>query len=214
MGVKEITAVFRPTRIPLDTDFANADWQQAQPVTIDRVWSGERAPAELRTTALVLWTAKELLFGFECHYTELDVDAEFDLHEERYALWDRDVCEAFVRSPLEPGERRYKEFEVAPTGQWCDLDIDRARRWHDWQWQSGMRTAAEVDETARVWRAAMAIPFQAFGVSPRLGERWQGNLFRVSRFKGERQYLALSPTLTQAPNFHAPERFIDILFAG
>jgi hypothetical protein len=211
--MKEIIAVLQVSTPPLDTDFTNDYWRRAPALPINRTWRGDQAPPELLTTALALWTADELWFGFECSYTELDMDTKFDLHQERHALWNRDVCEAFVRSPLEPEERIYKEFEVAPTGQWCDLKVDRARLEHNWQWQSGMRTAAEIDENAKVWRATMAIPFEAFGARPGQGERWQGNLFRVSRFNGERLYLALSPTLTPSPNFHAPERFIDLVFA-
>jgi hypothetical protein len=44
--------------------------------------------------------------------------------------WRGDVCEAFIRSPLEPHERIYKEFEVAPSGQWCDLLVDRSAMTH------------------------------------------------------------------------------------
>lgn len=211
--MREIIAVFQSSSQLLSTDFNQDCWRRAQALQINHTWHGGPAPPELQTTAMALWTTDELWFGFECAYTELDVDTEYDLNEERYALWDRDVCEAFVRSPLEPEERRYKEFEVAPTGQWCDLKIDRAKMQHDWRWQSGMRTAAEIDESAKVWRVAMAIPFVAFGVKPQQGERWRGNLFRVSRFKGERQYLALFPTLTPVPNFHAPEHFGDLIFA-
>lgn len=209
----EIIAVFQPSPQLLNTDFNQDYWRRAHALQINHNWRGDPAPPELQTTAMALWTADELWFGFECAYTELDVDTEYDLNEERHALWDRDVCEAFVRPALEPEERRYKEFEVAPTGQWCDLKIDRTNMKHDWQWQSGMRTAAEIDESAKIWRVAMAIPFEAFGVKPRPGGRWRGNLFRVSRFKGERQYLALFPTLTPTPNFHAPEHFGDLIFA-
>jgi hypothetical protein len=214
MSVKEIAVLFQPAPVPLNTDFSNPCWRRAAPIGITRDWRGEAAPSELWTAARALWTGDALYFGFECGYTELDMDEEPDLTEERYALWDRDVCEAFVRSPLEPEEKVYKEFEVAPTGQWCDLKVDRTRMEHDWAWQSGMQTAHEIDQAARIWRAVMAIPFDAFGVQPQRGDIWHGNLFRISRFRGERQYLALSPTLTEQPNFHVPERFITLRFAG
>ena len=58
----------------------------------------------------------------------------------------------------------------------------------------------------------MEIPFSAFGAYPRSGSSWHGNLFRVSRFAGERMYLVLSPTLTDTPNYHVPERFIPLKF--
>ncbi|MBO0722263.1 MAG: carbohydrate-binding family 9-like protein, partial [Blastocatellia bacterium] len=178
--------------------------------TIDRNWRGEAAPAQLRTIARLLWDADDIFIGFECEYTELDMDGEFDLNEERQALWERDVCEAFIRSPLEPHERIYKEFEVAPTGQWCDLIVDRSALTHDWKWRSGMRTASRIDEKS--WSAVMAIPFTAFGLLPNAGDVWKANLFRIGRLAGERQYLTFSPTFTEIPNFHAPEKFVDLLF--
>jgi hypothetical protein len=211
MNDLEITAIFFPgTR--LDTDFEREPWNRARLLTLDRDWRGEAAPDQLRTTARVLWNADEILFGFECEYTELDVDEEFDVNEERHALWDRDVCEAFIRSAREPHERIYKEFEVAPTGQWCDLLVDRLSMTHDWKWRSGMRTASRIYE--KFWRAVMAIPFDAFGHRPQDGEIWRANLFRISRLAGERRYLAFSPTYTEQPNFHVPERFVNLHFAA
>lgn len=209
MNDLEITAIFFP-RLQLDTDFEHEPWSRARLLSLDRDWRGESAPASLRTTARVLWNADEILFGFECEYTELDVDGEFDINEERHALWDRDVCEAFIRSPRSPHERIYKEFEVAPTGQWCDLLVDRLSMTHDWKWRSGMRTASRIHE--KFWRATMAIPFDAFGHRPQDGETWRANLFRISRFYGERRYLAFSPTCTEKPNFHVPECFVALRF--
>ena len=206
----EIIAVFQPTIPLLATDFAAPHWQAAVAHPIQYNWRGDEAPIELKTSARVLWTPEAILFGYECNYTELDVDVEFDVSEERHALWDRDVCEAFIRSPLEPDARIYKEFEVAPTGQWVDLLINRIEGTHDWQWKSGMKTAAQIDEDR--WRVAMAIPFSAFGITPQVGDAWDANLFRVSRLHGERQFLAYAPTLTEKPSFHVPERFVKLRF--
>jgi len=207
----QIPAAFHPSPV-LTTDFGHPCWRYTHRLPITHNWRGNVAPAELATTAVVLWSETELFFGFECRYTELDADDEFDVSEERHALWDRDVCEAFVRSPQEPHEKHYREFEVAPTGQWCDLIVDRGRMWHDWEWRSGMRTAGEIVEADRVWRVAMAIPFTAFGCRPRPGDIWKANLFRISRFNGERQYLAFSPTFTETPNYHVAEAFVDLCF--
>jgi len=212
MNIAEIIAVFHPAP-RLIVDFKDEGWRRAHRFAIDRNWRGEEAPVELETTAMVLWSEQEVFFGFECGYAELDVDEAFDVNEERHALWDRDVCEAFVRSPADPYEKHYREFEVAPTGQWCDLIVDRSRMWSDWQWKSGMRTAAEINESERIWRVAMAIPFDAFGCRPQTGDVWRANLFRISRLNGERQFLALSPTFTETPNYHVAERFVSLRFA-
>jgi hypothetical protein len=213
MKAEEIIAVYYPSP-RLTVDFDADCWRRATRVAIDRNWRGEAAPAGLKTTAMVLWSEREIFFGFECGYTELDVDEEFDAHEERYALWDRDVCEAFVRSPIEPHEKHYREFEVAPTGQWCDLIVDRSQMLADWRWRSGMRTAGEIIAAEKIWRAAMAIPFDAFGCKPRPDDLWQANLFRISRSNGERQYLAFSPTFAEKPNFHVAEAFTKLRFVA
>ncbi len=212
MKVDEIIAAFHPSP-QLTVNFHDDCWRRAHRLDIDLDWRGEIAPVELKTTAMVLWSEREVIFGFECCYTELDIDLEFDVNEERYALWDRDVCEAFIRAPIEPHEKYYREFEVAPTGQWCDLIVDRSRMWSDWQWRSGMRTANAIIESEGVWRVAMAIPFDAFGCKPQPGDVWHANLFRVSRYDGERRYLALSPTFTETPNYHAPESFVGLRFS-
>ncbi len=206
----EIIAIFQPATFPLATDFTVSYWQAAVVHPINRNWRGDVAPEVLQTTARVLWTPQELVFGYECRYTELDMDDDFDVNEERHALWDRDVCEAFVRSPLEPDYRIYKEFEVAPTGQWVDLCINRIGVTHDWQWKSGLKTAAQIDATH--WRVAMAIPWAAFGIVPSAGDEWDANLFRVSRLNGERQFLAFAPTYTETPSYHVPERFVKLRF--
>lgn len=215
MSASEIIAVFN-AQPQVNTDFSGQIWQSAQPLAIKHNWRGEAAPADLRTEVRVLWSELELIFGFECGYTEIDADDEFDLTEERHALWDRDVCEAFIRSPIEPHDKYYREFEIAPTGQWCDLLVELSptgeRMWHDWKWRSGMRTIGEINQSENIWRAVMAIPFSAFGCRPEPQDVWQANLFRISRLNGERQYLTLSPTFTEQPNFHVAERFVELRF--
>jgi hypothetical protein len=216
MNLNEITAVFHPSP-RLTVDFQDECWRHANRLLINRLWSGAESPIELKTVAMVIWSEQEILFGFECGYTELDMDEAFDVDEERYALWDRDVCEAFLRSPIEPHDRYYREFEVAPTGQWCDLIVERSETGTsllaDWRWRSGMRTASAISESEKIWRVAMALPFQAFGIKPNVNDLWRANLFRIGRYKGERQYLAYSPTFTPTPNYHAPERFVGLRFS-
>jgi alpha-galactosidase len=212
MTTPEIIAVYQSAAPPVAADFSHPAWQPAMQLPLNLNWRGDAAPAELRTMARVLWTDEHLWFGFECGYTELDADEQFDLKQERYGLWERDVCEAFIRSPLEADIRSYKEFEVAPTGQWFDVAIRQPRVEVEWDWQSGMQTAGTIEAEQHVWRAIMAIPFSAFGVTPHSGDTWHGNLFRISRWRDERQFLALSPTLTAKPDYHVPEHFVPLRF--
>src|SRR5919109_646002 len=78
MNDPTIIARFHP-ELPLHTDFAHPGWEYAQHLTINLNWRGEEAPPQLHTAVRILWNREELLFGFECGYTELDIDEEFDL---------------------------------------------------------------------------------------------------------------------------------------
>lgn len=208
-----VVAAYAP-ELSLTANLAGSAWRDVPPLAIDRTWRGTPAPAGLDTRVRAAWTASHLWFAFDCGYVELDADDAVDRGVKRTGLWDRDVCEAFVRSPREPHAGSYKELEVAPTGQWCDLAVHRPRLDVDLGWPSGMETAAVVDAAARRFVAVMRIPFTAFGGTPVAGETWALNLFRIARVKGERQYLSLSPTNTPEPDFHVPDAFVPLVFAS
>lgn len=199
----------------LTADLDDPLWRSTPPVAIAATWRGDAAPAELATVVRLGWCASYLWLAYDCAYRELDADegASVDVTTERGALWERDVCEAFVASTAEPHADSYKEFEVAPTGQWCDLAIHRPRVDVDMGWQSGMATAAAIDAGAGRWRAVMRVPFTAFGGAPAPGDVWRANLFRIGRVGGARQYLAFAPTGTPAPDFHVPHAFVPLVFA-
>jgi hypothetical protein len=210
----DVRAPFSSLPPPLVADFSHAAWRAVPSHDVDRLWNGDPAPPGLGTTARLIWTATDLWLGFECGYTELDVDdpADVDTAAERVGLWDRDVCEAFIRSAHEPHAESYKEFEVAPTGQWCDLAIHRPRVHVDWQWNSGMATASAIDSVSRVWRAVMRLPFRSLGGTPAAGDTWHANLFRIGRVEGVRHYLSYAPTGTTSLDFHVPAAFVPLMF--
>lgn len=216
MSNLEITAQYNSDQVPPDTDFQAPFWLKASRLEINSDWRGQTVPTELRTVVMTAWTDSDLCFGFECSYTELDLDdpddPEFDLSLERFALWERDVCEAFVRSPADPLIQIYQEFEAAPNGQWCDLKIDRTRMLRDWEWRSGLQIHHQISKRPKVYRLVMAIPFESFQIRPQRGDCWAANLFRIARWKGDRRYLALSPTLTEKADYHVPEKFVTLRF--
>ena len=110
MKITPIVAAHVTQPPALTTDFAQTSWQAAIPHSFARHWPGEFSPKPLHTTARLIWTNDELWIGFTCGYSELDVDDEFDLTQERAELWERDVCEAFIQSPHETSELSYKEI--------------------------------------------------------------------------------------------------------
>lgn len=192
-----------------DTD--DAAWDDARPVRIERLWSGEDAPPARHAEARLLWSPDALLVRFLCRQEEpLIVAPAPKLGEKTLGLWDRDVCELFVApDPEEP--RRYFEFEVAPTGEWLDLALEKTAdgRVTDWDYRSGMTVAARVRPGEIT--LAMRVPFAALGRRPARGDVWRANLFRCVG-AGWPRYLAWLPTHTPEPNFHVPEKFGRLRF--
>src|SRR3981081_4321239 len=108
----------RLTRIDLPVrTFDHPEWNKAQPVEIDRYWSGESAPAGRHCEAGILWSSKALHLRLVGRQAEpLVVSATPQTAKKTMGLWDRDVCEIFI-APDPNVVERYLEFEVAPTGE-------------------------------------------------------------------------------------------------
>jgi hypothetical protein len=122
---------------------------------------------------------------------------------------------------LAPGmdaPRRYWEIEVSPlgvlfaarienpTGLRADLKADTSWECRDLEWRAAPAGASQD------WWAALAIPWPALaggdgepGKPPR---RWRANFYRIERPRGGPPELSCwSPTMTDPPDFHRPERF-------
>jgi len=194
------------------TDLRNPAWNKAQPVQIDRYWSGDPAPAGRTAEARILWSSKALHIRFVCNQAgPLVVSASPQTATKTMGLWDRDVCEIFI-APDEHVVERYLEFEAAPTGEWLDVAIHWTpeKRESDWEFHSHMTTAAHIEKD-RV-TIAMRIPWNHWIHEPQTGERWRVNLFRCVGSDPGRGYLAWQPTRTPHPNFHVPQVFGWLVF--
>ena len=188
-------------------DLDSARWAKAEPVYIDRYWSGVRAPSSRHSEARILWSNKALHLRFVCHQGEpLIVNDKPQTEKKTMGLWDRDVCEIFI-APDRNVVERYFEFEAAPTGEWLDVAIHWTpeKRESDWEFASHMTTAARV-ETERV-TIGMRIPWNHWIHQPQKNERWRVNLFRCVGKDPDRGYLAWQATKTPEPNFHVPQVF-------
>lgn len=201
----------------IDRDFAVGDltnkaWEKAKSQSINKYWSGEQAPVGRRFKTRLLWSKTALYVRFEANQAEpLFISDKPDLSKKTLGLWDRDVCEVFI-APDEREARKYFECEVAPTGEWVDvaLDMTTGERKSDWDYESGMESAAKVTNDKIVM--AMKIEWKAFGKTPKAGDVWLGNIFRCVGKDPDRGYLAWSPTMTKDPNFHVPEKFGKFVF--
>jgi len=194
------------------SDLKSSMWRRAEVLTITNYWNGLNAPRHRRTEARLLWSDSALYIRFEATQAEpLIVSDKPELAKKTMRLWDRDVCELFL-APDREHPRKYLEFEVSPTGEWIDLAIDYsgAERKTDWDFKSSMESAAKIEEGSVVM--GMKIPWTAFGGKPKAGDVWLGNLFRCVGKDPDRGYLTWSPTMTENPNFHVPEKFGEFKF--
>ena len=193
-------------------DLKSTKWNKAQPVIINRYWSGDAAPAARHCEARILWSSKALHVRFVGHQAErLIVSSTVQTSKKTMGLWDRDVCEIFI-APDPNVVERYFEFEAAPTGEWLDVAIHWTpeKRESDWEFQSHMTTAAQV-ERDRI-TIGMRIPWNHWIHEPQRGERWRINLFRCVGSDPGRGYLTWQPTRTKEANFHVPQVFGWLLF--
>lgn len=193
-------------------ELENELWNSAQEYSITKYWSGEDAPVGRHFKIRLLWSNNSLYVRFEANQTEPLVISETpNLTSKTNGLWERDVCEIFL-APNPQEFRKYYEFEVAPTGEWIDLEIHQMpdKRETNFEYHSGMQTAAKIEKN-KVWMA-FKVEWSAFGKVPKTGEMWKGNILRCVGSGETRGYLTWQPTLTPKPNFHVPEKFGDFEF--
>ncbi len=172
--------------------------------------------AELNTEVRGFWTDSSLYLLFTCPYRALNVFLPARHGADRDKLWDRDVVEFFLGDDWRD-IRHYREFEIAPTGDWVDLAIDLDRNSYDKIWNSGWETAARIDESAHRWYAAARVPLEAVSrtrVVP--GTRWRMNLYRIDGSGPDtaRHFLCWQQTCVKDrdPN-HVPEHFGTLVFS-
>ena len=194
------------------SDLSNESWKRAETLVVSRYWNGKDAPAGRAFATRLLWSDVHLYVLFEAQQNEpLVAAADPVLTSKTMNLWDRDVCEIFL-APDHEEPRKYFEFEAAPTGEWLDVAIDASggERICDWNYASGMETSADIKQG--IVTIAIKLGWEAFGKKPKPGDVWRGNLLRCVGKDPDRGYLAWSPTMTDVPNFHVPERFGEFLF--
>lgn len=182
-------------------------WEKADEISIEKYWSGENAPVGRHFKAKLLWSNLALYVRFEANQNEsLIISEKPNLQTKTKGLWDRDVCEIFV-APNRNAPRKYFEFEIAPNGEWLDLEIYQksASRETDFEYVSGLKSVAKIEKEKVLM--AIKIGWKAFAKKPKAGDIWLGNIFRCVGSGETRGFLAWSPTETNAPNFHVPEKF-------
>ncbi|MEZ5353811.1 MAG: carbohydrate-binding family 9-like protein [Bryobacteraceae bacterium] len=170
---------------------------------------------DLRTEVKAFWTGTDIYFLFACPYRTLNLFFPSATDSARRGIWDRDVVEIFLGDDWE-NIRHYREFEIAPTGDWIDLAIDLDRRGQNRDWRSGWEHRARIDEKSKTWYAACRIPLASVTAAEvKVGTRWRANLYRIDGEgpDSQRRFLCWQPTcvLNRDPN-HVPENFGTLIF--
>jgi alpha-galactosidase len=185
-------------------------WELSAPLHFNADWQSRNADPERETEVRLLWTPDLLFVRFHAKYRSVTVFSDAEPNGRRDQLWDRDVVEVFVQS--DPTYlRRYKEFEVSPNGFWIDLDIAPGEK-HNLK--SGLRRRVILNEAAKTWVAELALPMKCLVERFDPAATWRVNFYRVEGAAEPRFYSAWQPTGTPSPNFHIPEAFGELLFAG
>ena len=203
---KSIESMKADNDVALTTNRVSSFWQGGHAVYADSDSYGKPLPG-FRTEIRSRWTKNNLYFLFICPYDTLYLKPAPDTSTETFQLWDWDVAEVFIGSDFQ-NIRRYKEFEVSPQSEWIDLDIDLTKPHHEegWKWNSGFQISTRIDHAAKIWYAAMRIPFAAIDQRPPAhGNTFRINLFRAQGPPSQRKYIAWQPTMSDS--FHVPDRF-------
>lgn len=190
-------------------------WKNAASQTMEKDCTHDIEYKNLATEMRAFWTTTNLYLLFKCPYTVLNLFLPPDNSAPHVGLWDRDVVEMFLGYDWQ-NIRHYREFEIAPTGDWIDLAIDLDKKDDDHSWRSGWHTMARIDRANKVWYAAAQIPLSSVGPETvHKGTKWRANLYRIDGLgkDPQRHFLCWQPTcvLNRDPN-HVPEHFGTIIF--
>ena len=169
---------------------------------------------QTKTLIKAIWTDTDLYLLFRCPYAELNLILPANHAVPRDGLWDHDVVEMFIGDDWQD-IRHYREFEIAPTGDWIDLAIDLRRDSFDQTWRSGWETLARVDEAHKTWYAAARIPLKAVSTAPvKAGTKWRMNMYRIDGPSPDatRHFLCWQPTCDPKRGNHVPESFGTLVF--
>jgi hypothetical protein len=190
-------------------------WKNAAAQSMSKDCSRQIDYPDLKTEIRAFWTDSDLYLLFRCPYSVLNLFVPANNATPHVGLWDRDVVEMFLGDDW-TNIRHYREFEIAPTGDWIDLAIDLDHKSYNHAWRSGWHTMARIDEQNKIWYAAARIPLSAVSIKPVVeGTKWRMNLYRIEGLGPDvqRHFLCWQPTCVQNrdPN-HVPEHFGTLIF--
>jgi alpha-galactosidase len=208
-AANEIVAARVQHELQLNAEHPDPQWRTAESTTFCHDWQGKNPDPGRQTQVRVLWSPETLYLRFDCRYRELNLFPDAETNGRRDHLWDRDVAEAFLQ-PDPSQARYYTEFEIAPNGNWIDLDISPGPLQ---DLKSGLRRSVFLDERNHTWAAELAIPMQVLTRRFNPKAVWHANFYRIEGLQEPRHYFAWRPTNTPQPNFHVPSAFGRLRFS-
>jgi hypothetical protein len=206
-------------RVPIDGDLAKPPWRDLAPVALAASHGRDpgNAARSVQPTALrVCHDGERLYLAFDC--ADRDVWGSFE--GRNHPIYEEEVVEAFLAPGRDP--RRYFELESSPRGAYWEGIIDNPdgrratmRTDLDWVcsgWERAVRVRGDLftrGDRDEGWSVEWAIPFAALGAqSPRAGERWRANFYRIERPHGASpEFSAWAPTYAEPAEFHLPQHF-------
>jgi hypothetical protein len=199
----------------LNTDPASLTWAHTASTWIEKDCSTQLDYPKLKTEVRAFWTDSDLYLLFISPYTELNLWLPADDSRDRLKLWDKDVVELFLGSDW-VNIRHYREFEIAPTGDWVDLAIDLDHDSYGAEWNSGWQRQGRIDEKKHMWYAAARVPLSSVSdLRVKEGTKWRLNLYRIDGLGPDsgRHFMCWQETcvVNRDPN-HVPEHFGTLLF--
>jgi hypothetical protein len=218
--VKDSFATFKVPHVAtapeLNTDPHSATWAHAASAWIVKDCSQKRDYPQLKTEVKAFWTDNDLYLLFVSPYTDLNLWLPADNSKDRLKLWDRDVVEFFLGDDWKD-ILHYREYEIAPTGDWVDLAIDIGKNKYDADWNSGFEKQGRIDEANHVWYAAAKVPLKSVSEQGvKAGTKWRANLYRIDGLgeDPQRHFMCWQQTcvVDRDPN-HVPEHFGTLIFS-
>ena len=199
----------------LNADPNSATWAHASSTWIARDCTHRIDYPKIKTEVRGFWTDTDLYLLFVSPYTELNLWLPVDNSKDRLNLWDRDVVEFFLGDDW-TNIRHYREFEIAPTGDWVDLAINLDKDSYGAEWNSGWQRLARIDEKNHIWYAAARVPLSSVSeIRVVAGTKWRANLYRIDGLGPDtvRRFMCWQPTcvVNRDPN-HVPENFGTLNF--
>jgi hypothetical protein len=200
----------------LNTDPHSPTWSHAASAWIEKDCTAQLDYPKLKTEVRAFWTDSDLYLLFVSPYSELNLWLPADNSKDRLKLWDRDVVEFFLGDDW-TNIRHYREFEIAPTGDWVDLAIDLDHDSYGAEWNSGWQRQGRIDEANHLWYAAARVPLKSVSEQPvKPGTKWRANLYRIDGLgeDPQRHFMCWQQTCAPGrdPN-HVPEHFGTLIFA-